>query len=1189
MSVNTGRSNEPIPGYRLCERIGAGGYGEVWRCEAPGELVKAIKLVYGRLDDDRAARELKALQRVKAMRHPFLLSLERIEVVDGQLMIVTELAEGSLKDCFDRYRAKKQPGIPIEELLGYLRDAADALDYMSEKHSLQHLDVKPENLLIVGDHVKVADFGLVKEIQEVTASIMGGLTPLYAPPEVFDGQPTRLSDQYSLAIVFQEMLTAVLPFPGKTAAQLAAQHLNAKPRLSALPTIYQPIIARALSKKPTDRYNSCRELVKALGDARQQEQYDSGEMTNPYPPRNAPVNQQQTPAPTNFAAETYRIDPDAPAPESTPTSDGNSFRTPDAMIDDLNHATATASWLIENDSASNEPTFAAETRPLNDVAPVDFDVAKWSAHPTIFIGIGGAGRQAVAGLKQRWKDHFGTSGPAMRLLSVDLEMRGMSNSAANLEAHETLEIPLRKAQDYRRDGGKLSSWLSRRWLFNIPRSQMTDGIRPLGRLAFVDHCERIKEAVHQAVTEVLSQDREAAPSDSKGIVNMPRVVLVGAIGGGTGSGAIIDLAYLVRQCLEQLNCHSSELLLVMAHGTSRNPSTQEIAAASAFATLTELGHFLKPGLGYPGDGSCGIKPRQAQQGLLDGAYLIHLGEEMSPARYKRALSKLSEFLFLESATPVGGYLSAVRRHDDPVQDTLGRRLAVRSIGLCQLGFAQDSLVTQLAENVCRETINRWIGTPRPDATQKPKPHLLQPTRSTTPPGAQIDAQIDELTRQLIVSFQLDEQHFIALADEMVAQEVQNKEQFLQSLTAEHDPHAQPGHPSLPPLLRVNRVCGDRDERGDLPESAHAPLRQALTDRVRQVARPLGERIRHALEQLIENPQFRLYGASRAVRTVQSHLRSWADQVRESRKQLNHEIHSLESWMCPSADPRQRKRNPADEVAYRRLYCEKRLEDAAAAAVQQLIGALQSYVGQSNDLLVDLDRELRGWQDEFQLMEAEVAPSEKEASEDTENDSSDLESSPLDPVRQVILHELQQRVATLAKAIDQRVTADVFAQQGGMRGVLLKGGLLRQQLASTVRAHARRGILHLLRTIDIQRLLVEGLPGQQVANNLFGEALRTAEPWLQSLGGNRRLLCICPQEHAAKWPADKMSKLANLHGFANTPAVISQCGSEAVLLYELGDLSLRRVATALIDSRPDLAELARRLHTRTDVAWQPLPT
>ena len=208
-------TNEPIPGYKLVKRIGAGGYGEVWTAEAPGELVKAIKFVYGLLDEDRAARELKALNRIKGVRHPFLLSLERIEVVEGQLLIVTELADCSLKDRFEECRKKRASrASPATSCSAIMRDAADALDYMSEQHSLQHLDVKPENLLLLGGRIKVADFGLVKDIHDHTASMMGGLTPIYAPPEVFEGRPSRRSDQYSLAIVYQEMLTGVLPFPG---------------------------------------------------------------------------------------------------------------------------------------------------------------------------------------------------------------------------------------------------------------------------------------------------------------------------------------------------------------------------------------------------------------------------------------------------------------------------------------------------------------------------------------------------------------------------------------------------------------------------------------------------------------------------------------------------------------------------------------------------------------------------------------------------------------------------------------------------------------------------------------------------------------------------------------------------------------------------------------------------------------
>jgi serine/threonine protein kinase len=148
--------------------------------------------------------------------------------------------------------------------LGYLRDAADALDFMSSKHGLQHLDVKPDNLLLQSGHVKVADFGLTKDLSQSQVSLVGAFTPLYAPPELYEGKPSAGSDQYSLAIVYQVMLTGVPPFLGRTAAQLAAQHLSSQPNLQPLPMTDRPAIARALSKHPDARFPSCGDFLEEL-------------------------------------------------------------------------------------------------------------------------------------------------------------------------------------------------------------------------------------------------------------------------------------------------------------------------------------------------------------------------------------------------------------------------------------------------------------------------------------------------------------------------------------------------------------------------------------------------------------------------------------------------------------------------------------------------------------------------------------------------------------------------------------------------------------------------------------------------------------------------------------------------------------------------------------------------------------
>jgi serine/threonine protein kinase len=263
--------SEPIRGYRLLEPLGSGGFGEVWKCEAPGGIFKAIKFVYGNLngldnDSVRAEEELRAVQRIKSIRHPFLLSMDRVENVAGELIIVTELADHNLDEVLQKHRAQGRPGIPRGELLTYLREAAEVLDLMNLKFDLQHLDIKPRNLFLVSNHVKVADFGLVNSLAGAKNAELqlGAITPLYAAPELFIGKLSRHCDQYSLAIVFQELLTGTLPFMGTNSRQLLMQHTQSEPDLAALPAADRPLIARALAKNPDHRFPSCMDLIRTL-------------------------------------------------------------------------------------------------------------------------------------------------------------------------------------------------------------------------------------------------------------------------------------------------------------------------------------------------------------------------------------------------------------------------------------------------------------------------------------------------------------------------------------------------------------------------------------------------------------------------------------------------------------------------------------------------------------------------------------------------------------------------------------------------------------------------------------------------------------------------------------------------------------------------------------------------------------
>src|SRR5579883_726322 len=264
---------EPIPGYVLIEPLGRGGFGEVWKCVAPGGLHKAIKFVAGGDDelignnDAQLRQEYNAFQQVKAIRHPYLLCLERVELVGNELVMVMGLADRHLGDRFSECQKAGLPGIPRDELLGYLKEAAEALDVISTQYSLQHLDVKPANLFLTAGHVQVGDYGLVSKL-EGGAGRSRGLTPKYAAPEVLRGQVHASSDQYSLALVYQELLTGTFPFSGRTPQQIMLQHTSAVPDLNGLPEQDRKAVAIALAKQPEGRFASCRDFIDALVNAK---------------------------------------------------------------------------------------------------------------------------------------------------------------------------------------------------------------------------------------------------------------------------------------------------------------------------------------------------------------------------------------------------------------------------------------------------------------------------------------------------------------------------------------------------------------------------------------------------------------------------------------------------------------------------------------------------------------------------------------------------------------------------------------------------------------------------------------------------------------------------------------------------------------------------------------------------------
>jgi serine/threonine-protein kinase len=255
--------------YRILRKLGAGGMANVYLAEDEelGRRV-AIKILNDRYANDelfieRFRREAKS---AAGLSHPNIVSIYDRGQAEGTYYIAMEVIEGrSLKELI----LTRGP-LPIAHAIAYTLEILDALRF-AHRHGIIHRDVKPHNILIGGERLKVTDFGIARAgASQMTeaGSIMG--TAQYLSPEQARGAPvTASSDLYSVGIVLYEMLTGKVPFSGDSAIEIAMKHLNELPKPPSkvrpeIPAELDHVVLRALAKAPEDRYQSAEEFADDL-------------------------------------------------------------------------------------------------------------------------------------------------------------------------------------------------------------------------------------------------------------------------------------------------------------------------------------------------------------------------------------------------------------------------------------------------------------------------------------------------------------------------------------------------------------------------------------------------------------------------------------------------------------------------------------------------------------------------------------------------------------------------------------------------------------------------------------------------------------------------------------------------------------------------------------------------------------
>jgi serine/threonine-protein kinase len=281
---------EEMGSYRLVERLGEGGMGEVWRAKhrrlARPAAIKLIRPeVLGQQNGEDIERTVARFER-EAQATAVLTSPHTIKVYDfgttddGVFFYVMEMLDGlDLETLVGRFGP-----LSPERTINFMIQACDSL---AEAHQrgMTHRDIKPANIYVCRsgmnyDFIKILDFGLVKtrtseEAANITREGITTGTPAYMAPEIAIGQAEvdGRSDIYALGCVAYWLLTGELVFEGSTGMQIALQHINAQPVPPSarseieIPQSLERVILACLEKDPEQRPQTAEELSRMLQES----------------------------------------------------------------------------------------------------------------------------------------------------------------------------------------------------------------------------------------------------------------------------------------------------------------------------------------------------------------------------------------------------------------------------------------------------------------------------------------------------------------------------------------------------------------------------------------------------------------------------------------------------------------------------------------------------------------------------------------------------------------------------------------------------------------------------------------------------------------------------------------------------------------------------------------------------------
>ncbi|MEV0333631.1 serine/threonine-protein kinase [Nocardia sp. NPDC050717] len=321
-------------GYAIERQLGQGGMGSVYLARHP-RLPRqlALKLLNPDLfsDSEIRARFEREADLAAQLEHPNIVTVYDRGVEDGHLWISMQFVDGVDAAAIEH-------PVPVERALRIIEGTAAALDH-AHRSGVLHRDVKPANILLAEadgkERVLLTDFGIARprdDSHQLTRTGTFTATLAYASPEQLTGAYLdHRSDQYSLACTLFSLLTGVAPFEATNPVHVIQGHLQAPPpspraRRPELPAELDAVLARALAKRPAERFDSCAEFAaaarRALSGAGAQPTVFAAPSMPRLPQAPGPYRAPYPPAPQYYSAPPPHLDPRRPRPARAPRKGG---------------------------------------------------------------------------------------------------------------------------------------------------------------------------------------------------------------------------------------------------------------------------------------------------------------------------------------------------------------------------------------------------------------------------------------------------------------------------------------------------------------------------------------------------------------------------------------------------------------------------------------------------------------------------------------------------------------------------------------------------------------------------------------------------------------------------------------------------------------------------------------------------